>query len=576
MRSRPRSQSGPNGPREGGNLELVRLRRAQRDAGASGRELRERSRRRGGRGRSRPRRPLPPPERRGGALDWLKRLFGLGGAPRPVTTRTEQEERTLLEFQQHFQLSFGDPELLRLALTHRSYLSVTGQGPRDSNERLEFLGDSVLGLVTSEFLYRRHPDEHEGELTKNKSLLVSKAILSRRALAMGLGRFVLMSHSEVESGGRQRLSILADAFEAVIGAIYLDQGFEAARGFIHRWLLREAGEIVADKRHTNYKSHLQEYVQSSWRTHPVYRIRSEMGPDHSKHFLVEVMVGKRTLGEGRGHNKKEAEQAAARDALEKVGAARAAMRERQEARERRQARSGGDAAAHGEPGDRGRVRDEEAVSDRLETRSEMAGDRHEGTGTASEDEEPDERRRRRGRRGGRGRRAREGEAATGSGAPAAESGPSRLAAPNHRLPRLAEGPSAEPELVSELEPLPPASEEDESEEVGRPEGPHEELHVDPYAIDEERGAPVAPQRSWDWEPEPSPSREPAEPVEATDEGREYEEPSLADLESGEATEEDLETSAEEEGTAAPPPDAPSPPSRGAPAPPAFGRRRSRR
>ena len=226
------------------------------------------------------------------------------------------DARVLDEFSKHYGLTFRDASLLKLALTHRSYLHVTGQ--RDSNERLEFLGDSVLGLVTSEFLYRTHPNEHEGQLTKTKSLLVSKAILSRRALAMGLGRFVLMSHSEVESGGRQRLSILADAFESVVGAIYLDQGFEAARAFIERWLLRDTRSIVADKRHTNYKSHLQEYVQSTYRTHPVYRIRSEMGPDHSKQFMVEVMVGRRVLGAGRGRNKKEAEQSAARDALEKV------------------------------------------------------------------------------------------------------------------------------------------------------------------------------------------------------------------------------------------------------------------
>ena len=233
----------------------------------------------------------------------------------------------LTEFCSQYGLPFKDLTLLKLALTHRSYLSVTGQGPRESNERLEFLGDSVLGLVTSEFLYRRHPDEHEGQLTKIKSLLVSKAILSRRALRIGLGRFVLMSHSEVESGGRQRLSILADAFESVIGAVYLDQGFEPARAFIHKHLLAESDAITSDKRHTNYKSHLQEYVQNAFRTHPVYRIRSEYGPDHSKHFMVEVMVGKRTLGEGRGHNKKEAEQAAARDALEKVERLRRRVRD---------------------------------------------------------------------------------------------------------------------------------------------------------------------------------------------------------------------------------------------------------
>ncbi len=251
---------------------------------------------------------------------WLKALFG-GGAKRPASREQmlgAQEQRVLAEFCKHFKLPFRDLNLLKLALTHRSYLSVTGQSPRESNERLEFLGDSVLGLVTSEFLYRRHPDEHEGHLTKVKSLLVSKAILSRRALRMGLGRFVLMSHSEVESGGRQRLSILADAFESVLGAIYLDQGFEAARTFIHQHLLVESDAISSDKRHTNYKSHLQEYVQNTFRTHPSYRIRSEEGPDHSKYFVVEVMVGRRSLGEGRGHNKKEAEQAAARDALEKV------------------------------------------------------------------------------------------------------------------------------------------------------------------------------------------------------------------------------------------------------------------
>jgi hypothetical protein len=136
-----------------------------------------------------------------------------------------------------------------------------------------------------------------------------------------------MSHSEVESGGRQRLSILADAFESVIGAVYLDQGFETARKFIHEHLLADSDAITSDKRHTNYKSHLQEYVQNAFRTHPVYRIRSEFGPDHSKHFVVEVMVGKRSLGEGRGHNKKEAEQAAARDALEKVEKLRRKVRE---------------------------------------------------------------------------------------------------------------------------------------------------------------------------------------------------------------------------------------------------------
>jgi ribonuclease-3 len=300
----------------------------------------------------------------------------------------------LEDFAQHFGVRFHDPALLKLALTHRSYLHVTGRGPRESNERLEFLGDSVLGLVTSEHLYRKHPNEHEGQLTKTKSLLVSKAILSRRALAMGLGRFVFMSHSEVESGGRQRLSILADAFESVVGAIYLDQGFEAARQWLDRWLLRDARIITADKRHTNYKSHLQEYVQSTFRTHPVYRIRSAMGPDHSKMFMVEVMVGRRVLGEGRGKNKKEAEQAAARDALERAGSP--VTREEEETRSPRVAR-----------------RESRAVT-RLLPEPEAGSARR---GDPLEDVEP--RRRRRGGRG-RGRSSETGTTPEGRGTAAAE------------------------------------------------------------------------------------------------------------------------------------------------------------
>lgn len=346
----------------------------------------------------------------------------------------------MAEFCKHYSVPFRDLGLLKLALTHRSYLSVTGQGPRESNERLEFLGDSVLGLITSEFLYRRHPDEHEGQLTKTKSLLVSKAILSRRALRMGLGRFVLMSHSEVESGGRQRLSILADAFESVLGAIYLDQGFEAARTFITQHLLSESDAISSDKRHTNYKSHLQEYVQNSFRTHPVYRIRSEYGPDHSKHFMVEVMVGKRTLGEGRGHNKKEAEQAAARDALEQVEKVRRQVREdvdrdddapeimerdraaeperdskrgRDRGRERtREPRA--ERGARPEPGGRGRG---EFVPAEPVARPEPPARDDEDDDEASDDS-PGGRRRRRSRRGGRSRHA--GERDTESPRPVSE------------------------------------------------------------------------------------------------------------------------------------------------------------
>ena len=371
----------------------------------------------------------------------------------------------------------------------------------------------MLGLVTSEFLYRSHPGEHEGQLTKTKSLLVSKAILSRRALAMGLGRFVLMSHAEVESGGRQRLSILADAFESVIGAIYLDQGFEAARAFIDRWLLRESKVIAADRRHTNYKSHLQEYVQSTFRTHPVYRIRHEMGPDHSKHFMVEVMVGRRVLGEGRGRNKKEAEQAAARNALEAVESGPVSDREKRRV-ERHIPREGapesGRAAPLATPIEPGTGEDEVEVG-----RGDEGG-----------------RRRRRGRRGGRGRREREEGATAGGGTSSGTPGVPRSpdpGAPDRQEPRRPAARSSMTPVRSELpvaprvpapppapraieiEPLPPAREEDENEEVGRPEGPvgepyrgpREERRVDPYAW-ESRPEPFerAPERS-EAPPEPA-------------------------------------------------------------------------
>jgi len=505
------------------------------------------------------------------------------------------EARAMADFCRQYGITFRDPGLLKLALTHRSYLHVTGQGPRESNERLEFLGDSVLGLTTSDFLYRSHPSEHEGQLTKTKSLLVSKAILSRRALAMGLGRFVLMSHSEMESGGRLRLSILADAFESVIGAIYLDQGFPAAQAFIERWLLRESRVIVADKQHTNYKSHLQEYVQSTFRTHPVYRIRSEMGPDHSKQFMVEVMVGRRQLGVGRGPNKKEAEQAAARNALEAVEAG--PLSDRETRRVEREPRDSGPEEAGG-AGEAPAVEPDEEASEH-------------GRG-----------RRRRGRRGGRGRR--EGwetpaaGAAPGTPPPAApprgEAGAgeapgrtddrstrrdrperSERAERSERTERPERGeratrgpgrfegarpappPSPAPR-PPELEPRPSAHEEDENEEVGRPEGPQEEWHVDPFALkppaalEPPRAIPAmpippavsAPPRASVMPPEAPPLRPMVE--EADDEAEEAaheppspatDEPATAEGRSGEADEEDLGPRYPETGPAPPPPPPPS-------------------
>ncbi len=398
-------------------------------------------------------------------------------------------------------------------------------GPRESNERMEFLGDSVLGLVTSEYLYRLFPDEHEGQLTKTKSLLVSKAILSRKALSMGLGRFVLLSHSEIESGGRQRLSILADAFESVVAAIYLDQGFEEAREFIEYWLLRGSREIVADKRHRNYKSHLQEYVQTTFRTHPVYRIRSQMGPDHSKLFLVEVMVGRRALGEGRGPNKKEAEQAAARDALESVerpgqppGEAheeREPRRESREVREEREPRrESREVREEREP-----RRESREVREEREPRRESREVREEREPRREPREVREEREPRREPREVREEREprRESHEVREEREPRRESREVPVVPPvtarepvdadrdgfrSRRSGRGRRGPGREEAAKAESvvpKPVPPRApavervtrpaevepplsvyEEDSIEEIGRPEGPLDERHIDPF------------------------------------------------------------------------------------------------
>lgn len=230
--------------------------------------------------------------------------------PEPPAVRAALEA-----FQERIGLRFRDQGLVRQALTHRSYLGGNGQDQSLSNERIEFLGDAVLELTVIEFLYSRFPADREGALTKKKGLLVSREVLAQCAERMRLGEYVLLSEAERESGGSARSSILSDTFEAVIGAIYLDAGLEEARRFAREQLLRHAGEILQDESLSNHKSQLQEQVQARFKTHPRYRVISEAGPDHRKVFVVEVHVRGQLLGRGTGHNKKEAEQMAARDAL---------------------------------------------------------------------------------------------------------------------------------------------------------------------------------------------------------------------------------------------------------------------
>ena len=213
---------------------------------------------------------------------------------------------------------FRDETLLKNALTHRSSLAPMS-GQRISNERLEFLGDAVLGLVVTDELYRRFPEWSEGELSKAKSYLVSRDMLAQQAKKLGVGDYLVLGNGEEKSGGRSRKSILSDAYEALLGAIYLDGGVEEARRFIRRHLLKNVHRMVQDKQYRNYKSLLLEYFQGEEKRKPEYRVLSERGPDHRKEFVVEVRIGNRVLGKGKGYSKKGAEQDAARQAVQRLG-----------------------------------------------------------------------------------------------------------------------------------------------------------------------------------------------------------------------------------------------------------------
>ncbi|MFQ5606549.1 MAG: ribonuclease III [Candidatus Zixiibacteriota bacterium] len=246
-------------------------------------------------------------------LDSLKKLFSSGGS------RGELEKLTQ-RFSSVFRYDFTDESLLLEALVHRSYIRTDEGAGRSSYERLEFLGDSVLGLIVSEELYRTYTEYSEGELTKLKSLLVNEVSLARIGREAGLGKFVLLSSEEERSGGRERQSILADCFEAVLGAIYLDSSLETARSLVKRLILSRADEILADKSQVNYKGRLLELLQSEGVGSPAYEVVDEEGPDHRKIFQVVIKFKGERLGMGQGMTKKVAEQMAAMQALERLEA----------------------------------------------------------------------------------------------------------------------------------------------------------------------------------------------------------------------------------------------------------------
>ncbi|MBZ0266026.1 ribonuclease III [bacterium] len=221
-------------------------------------------------------------------------------------------KKSLDDFQKSIGYQFQDSNLLEQALKHRSIIPETGETRNEANERLEFLGDAVLDLVVSEILYKQFPEVNEGYLARLKSLVVSGRQLASKARKINLGLYLQMSESEERSGGRNRRSILEDALEAVIGAVYLDGGLKPACDFIATFIANDVSEHLIREKEHNYKSLLLEYAQGNSLGAPRYRVVSEEGPDHAKTFHIEVLVRDKSVGSGFGQSKKQAEQQAAK------------------------------------------------------------------------------------------------------------------------------------------------------------------------------------------------------------------------------------------------------------------------
>jgi ribonuclease-3 len=222
-------------------------------------------------------------------------------------------------FEKKIGATFKDRMLLKLAFTHRSYVNEHRDEVQEHNERLEFLGDAVLELVTTDFLYSEYPTEPEGVLTAYRAALVNTITISRIATDLGMNDFLLLSRGEAKDTGRARQYILANTFEALIGALYLDQGYSASKEFIHTYLLPFTKEVVAGGLWQDAKSRFKELAQEKKSITPTYEIVKEEGPDHDKHFTVGIFLNTEQIAEGEGKSKQEAEQSAAENALKEKG-----------------------------------------------------------------------------------------------------------------------------------------------------------------------------------------------------------------------------------------------------------------
>jgi len=238
-----------------------------------------------------------------------------------ATDTKPRKKKTVTSLLKALDIAFRRPALLEQALVHRSYLNEAPELELESNERMEFLGDAVLGIVISERLYADYPALSEGHLSQIRALLVRWDTLAEAAERISLGDYLVLGRGEEMSGGRGRPSNLAGALEALIGAAFLDGGITKARKLVLRLLKPELEKVAAGAVAVDSKSQLQHEVQARWHEIPRYRLVSSLGPDHAKTFTVEVVVQSEVLGRGEGRNKKQAELAAARQALEALAAA---------------------------------------------------------------------------------------------------------------------------------------------------------------------------------------------------------------------------------------------------------------
>ncbi|PIQ92148.1 MAG: ribonuclease III [Parcubacteria group bacterium CG11_big_fil_rev_8_21_14_0_20_39_22] len=225
----------------------------------------------------------------------------------------------LEEFESKIDIEFKNKDLLKRAFTHRSYLNEHRNLKMEHNERLEFLGDAVLELIITSYLYTKYPDKQEGELTSYRAALVRTETLAGIAEELSLNDFLLLSRGEAKDTGRARQYILANTVEAVIGAIYLDQGYDGAEKFIGSVLFEKTEKVISERTWLDAKSHFQEKAQEFTSITPSYKVMEESGPDHDKKFVAGVFIGEEKIADGEGKSKQEAEQQAAAEGLKVKG-----------------------------------------------------------------------------------------------------------------------------------------------------------------------------------------------------------------------------------------------------------------